>query len=90
MQPVGGISITPEQPKNRATERGDLLTYFTTKLNAERPKMGLKPLPIRTIAVRVGHLSLSDLYYLKSCADDYQRRGNPWGKYFWGSLKLRK
>lgn len=77
MQPVGGISITPEQPKNKATERGELLKYFAQKLNR----------PIPYVAFRLTGMDIPTLYYIKSECGQAEYRGIPWGAAFYTSIK---
>lgn len=75
--------------KSRATERGDLLTYFTECVNKERDGTKYKKVRIPFIATKVSHLSTADLYYLRSSCDDARRRGYGWSKCFFGSLKVK-
>lgn len=42
------------------------------------------------MAMVLAPFTLRDLYYIKSCAEDYENRGKPWGKYFWGVIKTEK
>lgn len=67
------------------SERGDLLSYFYEKIS---PTYKGK-LRMSSLAFRTSHLQLPDLYYLKSKCDQEERRGEPWAKVFWGSLKPR-
>lgn len=69
----------PEQaPKGRRpSERGELLKYFGQKTGK----------PIGYVAMRLTGFKLQDLYYLKSNCDAEEKRGTPWGKVFWGSIK---
>lgn len=66
----------PPKTKRRS-ERGDLLEYFSQKLEK----------PIGYVAFRCKGMELVDLFYIKSACDDYQRRGNPWAKGWYGMLK---
>lgn len=63
--------------KSRATERGELLKYFSGKLGVKIPY----------VAFKVTRMNLQDLYYIKSSCDAYEQMGNPWSKAFYGSLK---
>lgn len=77
---LAGFSLPTEPVKDRKTERGELLRYFSSKLH----------LPIPRVVGKLGPgLSVEDLYYIKSAADSYERDGNPWGKAFYGMLKPR-
>ena len=74
----------------RRSERGDLLDYFTGKINQCRVGTPYKPVKVSYVAFRVGHLKrLEDLYYLKSLCDSEERRGESWSKIFFGSIKPR-
>lgn len=70
-------SRSPKTAPGRATERGELLRYFSQKTGRT----------IKYIAFRVTGLSVRDLYYIKSSCDQYEKSGNPWAKGFFGSLK---
>ena len=63
--------------KSRATERGDLLKYFSEKTGR----------PIKYIAFRLTAIPTSDLYHLQKQCDTYK---GPWAKAFFGQLKVRK
>ena len=65
--------------KKRQSERGDLLVYFAEKLGVS----------VGRVAGKVAHLKLPDLYYLKSTCEQEGKRGTPFGKVFWGSLKIK-
>lgn len=73
--------------KKRPTERGELLEFFTDKLNLTRDGKAFKKLKISRVAMLVSHLSVQDLYYLKSTCEDAQRRGNSFSKHFWWAIK---
>jgi hypothetical protein len=61
--------------KGRRTERGDLVSFFSNEMQREP----------RYIAFRLSHLTIPDLYYIKSVYTDTQRRnGNVSAiKYLW-------
>ena len=65
--------------KKRGSERGEILSYFSLKTKRSIPYL----------AYKLMGLTITDLYYLKSSCDDYERQGNPWSKAFFGSLKPR-
>lgn len=81
MDKIGNLFKMPEQgpKKDRKTERGELLKYFSQKTGK----------PIGYIAMRLTGFKLPDLYFLKSNCDSEERRGVPWGKVFWGSIKVK-
>ena len=72
----GNFRVVPV--KKHQSERGELLRYFSQKTNQ----------PIVRIAVKLEGLNLTDLYYIKSSCDQYEKSGNPWGKAFHGMLKV--
>ena len=71
--------------KDRKTERGELLTYFVSKINQERTGTKYKPVSISWIGIKTSHLDVSDLYYLKTICD----KSPCWSKVFFGSLKVK-
>lgn len=88
-----------ERAKPKAvSERGELIRYFHERA---RGKDG-KPYKASYIAFRLSHLSVKDLYYLKSDLTDRERTFRPyenregktvhhfnWNMAFFGSLKAR-
>ncbi len=48
----------------------------------------LKPLQAGFIAIKIAHLSLSDLYYFLSVCKDAKSRGRSFSKHFFGSIKV--
>jgi len=71
------------------SERSELVGYFTEKINQQREGTKYRPLTPRAIAIKLGHLNLTDIYYLKSICDDAQRRNGAFSKVFWSSLKVK-
>lgn len=71
--------VLPPITKQRASERGELLSYFSTKLQRSIPR----------VAVYVKGLTVQDLYFIKSDCDQAELRGLPWGAAFHTSLKVR-
>ena len=69
--------------KKHISERGELLNFFHSKL---RDRKG-KPFNIKLIAIKLGHVDIKDLYFLRSRCIDVENRGGSFGKCFWGSLK---
>ncbi len=67
------------QPKKKITERGELMSYFSKKLDKKIPYVAFKLTSVPT----------QDLYFIKSSCDDYERRGGIWAKAFYGSLKTQ-
>ncbi len=77
MQHIGKFQPPPEPSKK--TERGELLKEFAEKLSK----------PIGYVAMRLKGFSVQDMYYIRSIAEDGARRGEPWAKVFYGSLKVK-
>jgi hypothetical protein len=70
------------EKKGATSERADLIGRFHTKLNQERKGTKWKPLSVKFVAVKLGHLSVSDLYFFwKRCNE------GEFGKIFFGALK---
>jgi len=84
-------SLLPKlPPSKRGSERGDLLQFFTDTLNHTRDGKKFKKLSVAAVAVKLSHLNLSDLYYLRSVCDDAQRRGFSFSKRFWWEIKPKQ
>lgn len=81
------LFILPPQKKH-ASERGDLLTFFH---NQVVDKNG-KPYRIAFISMKLSHLQVNDLYFMKSIFVDTERRRGIEGarKEWWYSLKSNK
>lgn len=75
MKPLFEGYVLPEA--DNKTERGELLLYFAKKTGYT----------IKRVAFKLTGIPTKDLYYIKSCCDDYENRGNTWGKCFNGMLK---
>lgn len=86
MEPLADILALRHEKKPRTgSERSELIRYFHERA---RDKAG-KPYRIGYLAMRLSHLSVSDLYYMKSVLEDGSRTrdGFNWGKTFFGMLK---
>jgi hypothetical protein len=69
------------KPSKRVTERGELLKELATGVGVSIPR----------VAFAVSHLKeIKDLYFLTSLCRQESKRGVPYGKVFWGSLKTAK
>ncbi len=85
MKPISNDSSRFKRlQEKRKTERGELLEYFTEKVNTEWKGTKFKPLTLRFIAVKTAHLDIPDLYHLKKICD----KGN-FSQVFFGSLKVK-
>lgn len=69
------------------SERAELVRYFFE--NANKDWKGKTPLKPGYLGMRLAHLSMFDLHAFKSQCEDRRKNGYPWGKYFWGALKVR-
>jgi len=73
--------------KKRMTQRGDLLNEFFKYL---APRWhGKTKLTKSFLGIKTSHLSLADLYYIRSICREGHRQGKSAAKIFWGSLKPR-
>jgi hypothetical protein len=88
MEPIKSLLRAP-RPKKPVSERAELLQFFLDKVNAARRGTKYKPLRPAALAVKLSHLKLPDLYYLKSVCEDAERRGKPFSAIFWWSLKAK-
>ena len=72
---------------SQVTERGMLLTYFRDGINRDRDGKKYRKVSIPYVAKKVQELKIADLYYMKSVIESETRRGQPFGKLFFGMLK---
>jgi hypothetical protein len=87
MEAIGKYIKKARAAQHRGSERNDLLDYFVRNVNLERDGKKYKKLGYAAMAYKLQALKVPDLYYLKSICEDARRRGEPWGRVFWGSLK---
>ena len=90
MKSIGEIETSRSQQndKKRArSERSELVAYFFGKVAPHWEKGKLTP---RFFGTKLNHLKTNDLIYLKSVCESEEKRGIPFHKMFWGSLKIRK
>lgn len=90
MKPIASLLERKHPKLGYRTERGDLITYFLEKINAARKGTKYKPFTARAMAVKLSHLKLQDLYYLKSVCEDAERDGFGFSKKFWYELKPKE
>ena len=72
--------------KTRATERGELMGYFCTKLNRSRVEDGLPLITMARMGKLLEKIPTKDLYYLKSVCDSALN----FSKKFWWLLNPEK
>lgn len=73
---------TFKQEKSRKTERGELMQYFCTKLNASRREDGLRPISMGRMGKLLQGIPTKDLYYLKSVCNQAKN----FSKKFWWEI----
>jgi hypothetical protein len=79
--------ITPSpKKKEKATERGELMEYFLTKLNIARVRDGLAPMNMPRMGRTLVAIPTKDLYYLKSICD----QSKDFSKKFWWEVNPKK
>jgi hypothetical protein len=86
MKPIAPRLFSVKPAKGPASERGELLQFFLDNLNPARKADGYRPLTPAALGVRLSHLSLQNLYYLKSVCLDAERNGKPFSAIFWWSI----
>ncbi len=77
MEHIGKYQLPIPEKASKKTERGELLKEFAANLSK----------PIGYVAMRLKGFTVQDMHYIKSIADDGARRGEPWAKVFYGSIK---
>ena len=90
MQSIGEITqervkITTQTSKNGG-ERGEVVKFFFERI--EPRWLGKKKLTFSFLAKKLSYLSLQDLYFLRSICVEEEKRGTPFYKTFWGSLRV--
>lgn len=86
MKKIGELIRQPVKRK-ATSERAELVGWFIDNINRERRGTKWKPVSAKYIGFKLSHLSVPDLYYMKSTLSDSMNRGYPFGKAFFGSLK---
>lgn len=83
-----GAHIQSSAPKKqeRVTERGELMEYFLTRLNAARVRDGLAPMTMGRMGRVLVAIPTKDLYYLKSICD----QAKDFSKKFWWEVNPKK
>ena len=78
-----GDHLKRERGKERATERGEMLKYFMSKLNVGRVRDGYPALTIGRMGRVLQGIPTKDLYYLRRVCDD----SKDFSKKFWWEIK---
>ena len=83
------LRLLPKRKNKATSERAELVGWFVDNINAERRGTKWKPVTAKYIGFKLSYLSKQDLYYMQSVLKDSMNRGYPFGKAFFGSLKVR-
>lgn len=86
MKHIGEIVTTVEKSKNRKTERGELMRYFMTHLNASRMHDKLPLISMARMGKILQGIPTKDLYYLKSVCSAAKH----FSKKFWWEVDPKK
>lgn len=86
MKHIGDLVSRIGQEKTRKTERGELMRYFMTRLNAARARDRLPLLSMARIGRILQGIPTKDLYYLKSVCDQSKH----FSKKFWWEIDPKK
>lgn len=70
----------------RVTERGELMRYFTDRINPSRVRDGLDKISMARMGKILEQIPTKDLYYLKRICDD----SKDFSKRFWYELDPKK
>ena len=89
MKKISSFLKVPKKPTGPNSERSELVGFFADEINKERKGTKYPKVTYRYIGVKLAHLSVFDLHYLKSTLEDYRARGNSFSRGFFGSLKVR-
>ena len=78
----GTAPLRLQKPKERGTERGDLMREFMLKLNQSRPGAGLPKLTMPRMGRILEKIPTKDLYYLKTVCE----KSKDYSKKFWWEI----
>lgn len=78
-----GDHLKRERKKDSATERGEMMKYFMSKLNPSRVRDGYAPLTLPRMGRVLQAIPTKDLYYLKRVCED----ARDFSKKFWWEIK---
>lgn len=67
-------------------ERATLIKYFHERARDKEGQL----FEVSYIGMRLSHLKVNDLYYLKSICESESKRGSIWNKVFFGSISTPK
>lgn len=74
---------------NITNRRQELVKELLDLINIERVGTKYRPITARAVAIKVSHLSETDLTWLISTGKDYKNRHGSFSKYFFGVLKAK-
>ena len=72
--------------KSKETERGELMQYFCTRVNAQRVRDGYPKVTMGRMGKLLEMIPTKDLYYLKSVCDQSKN----FSKKFWWEIDPKK
>lgn len=86
MKHIGAYASKFEKAQTRKTERGELMQYFRTHLNATRGKAKLPLITMSRMGKILEGIPTKDLYYLQSVCD----KAKNFSKKFWWEVDPKK
>ncbi len=86
MEHIGAHISRGPVKKDRATERGELMQYFQSRLNQDRIKDGVPPLSMPRMGKVLQLIPTKDLYYLKTVCEQSKH----FSKKFWWEINPKK
>jgi len=78
--------VAGQRPRDKSTERGELMRYFMEQLNVSRKRDGYPPLTLARMGRVLQAIPTKDLYYLKSVCD----QAKDFSKKFWWEVNPKK
>lgn len=86
MKHIGDLVRSVAKEGTRKTERGELMRYFVSHLNASRAKAKLQMISMPRMGKILEGIPTKDLYYLKSVCD----KAKNFSKKFWWEVDPKK
>ena len=79
-------ALSARSKKEKATERGEMMKYFTDRLNPGRVRDGYPPLSLPRMGRLLVAIPTKDLYYLRSVCE----QSKDFSKKFWWEINPKK
>lgn len=83
-----GVPLARPTAGRGQSERAALVGFFCDRLNDARKGTKFKPLTYRAVGVKLAHLSIFELYAFQKLCLNAEKRGTPFSRVFFGSLKV--